>query len=167
MLLRILFICSALMFFSNIRAQEDQILVKQVPYVADENDIIHQITQDTTGLIWMAASDVWRKIDENWYISDGEKIIQIPLPFKNTKERFISGLYPNGPNHNFILGGDSVRIFNPYTRSISHSIGIDKKFNPKGDALILHHVIYSSDDLIWAAFSPQEQDLGLWMDMAR
>ena len=130
----------------------------------DENDIIHQITQDTTGLLWMASSDVWRKVEENWYVSDGEKIIQIPLPFKNTKERFISGLYPNGPNDNFILGGDSVRIYNPYTRSITQSIGIDKNFNLEGDAPILHHVIYISDDLIWAAASPQEQDLGMWMD---
>lgn len=145
-------------------AQDNPLIVKQVPFVGIENDIIHQITQDSTGLLWMASSDVWRSISENWYVSDGEKIIQIPLPFENTEERFISGLYPNGPNGNFILGGDSVRIFNPYSHSIIQSIGIEKEFNPKGDALILHHVIYSSDNLIWAAFSPQEQDLGQWMN---
>jgi signal transduction histidine kinase/DNA-binding response OmpR family regulator len=145
-------------------AQDNTILIKQVPFVGIENDIIHQITQDSTGLLWMASSDVWRNISENWYVSDGEKITQIPLPFENTAERFISGLYPNGPNGNFILGGDSVRVFNPYSHSIIQSIGIEKEFNPEGDALILHHVIYSSDNLIWAAFSPQEQNLGLWMD---
>ena len=49
-------------------AQTDQIVVKKVPFVGNDNRLIHQIIQDTTGLLWLMSN-------EKMYVSDGEKLI--------------------------------------------------------------------------------------------
>ena len=96
----------ALLFFTNVEAQSPQILVNQIPFANDKNDDIHQIVQDTTGLLWMVSED-------KWYISDGEKITELPLPFVPTENRYMNRLYFTSPESNFFFGGDSVRVFNP------------------------------------------------------
>ena len=130
----------------NVAAQDAQVLVKQVPFVGSEDDDIQQIVQDSTGLLWMISYD-------KWYTSDGEKITELPMPFQSDDGRYIRGLYSTSPNGNFYLGGDSVRVFNPYSRSIIQSIGIEEGFNLSGQKTNFHSVIYASDSIIWALVS--------------
>lgn len=145
-----------LLFFTNVEAQSPQILVNQVPFANDKNDDIYQIIQDTTGLLWMVS-------DDKWYTSDGEKITELPFPFIATEDRYISRSYSISPEGNFFLGGDSVRVYNPYSRTIIQSIGIEKGFDMEGEKPLLHHIVYNDDnDIIWAVYSPRKNiDSGL------
>lgn len=123
--------------------------MKQVPFVGNENDAIEQIFQDSTGLIWLFSSD-------KCYVSDGEKIIERAIPFPFSGTSFLSGAYSISSEGNFYLGGDSIRIFNPYTNSIIQSIGIEEGGFLNGKTPYLHNIISSPGGIIWAALSSKE-----------
>lgn len=142
--------CLALLFVIHGNAQDNQVLVKKVPFIGIEQDDIHQIIQDSTGLLWMMSP-------EKWYTSDGEKIMEYPLPFIADDARYISGFYSTSPDGNFYLGGDSVRVFNPYSHSIIQSIGIAESYNGNGETPFLYNVTYSNDSIIWALLCPMKE----------
>ena len=56
-------------------AQADQIVVKKVPFVNNIDNTIHQIVQDTTGLLWLMSG-------KKMYISNGEKVIPVPTLYE-------------------------------------------------------------------------------------
>lgn len=110
-------------FPSTLVAQSGQVIVKKIPFPNKDEKTIYQTIQDSTGLLWHMSFD-------GWYVSDGEKIIAEPLSaiFKN--RGFVRGTMDfEAPDGNFYLGGDSLRIFNPYSRKIVKAIGIDTQYD--------------------------------------
>ena len=127
---------------SNLVAQEDQIVVKRVPFTNNGTAIITNIIQDTTGLIWLMGQ-------KGLFISDGEKVLPIPLLNEQIKNKKIKGLYQGTPDGNMYLGGDSMRIFNPFNHRIFPEIGSDAKYNSDGKNPVILSFLESADSLIW------------------
>ena len=128
-------------------AQSDQIEVKKVPFANNADNTIYQILQDTTGLLWFMSYD-------KMYVSDGEKIIPVPTPYQSAPDRIIKGMMNfTNQDGNIYLGGDSLRIFNPYSREIVESIGLDTKYNTPDTKPLLWMFLKGANDDMWAVIT--------------
>ena len=133
-------------------AQSDQIKVKKVPFVNNSDNTIHQILQDSTGLLWFMSFD-------KMYISDGEKVSPFPMPFESNRDRVIHSMMNfTNQNGNFFLGGDSMRIFNPYSRDIIESIGLDAKYSMRNTKPTLWMFLKGEKNDLWAVITTHAID---------
>ncbi len=121
-------------------------VVKQVPFSGGERDQINYFLQDSTGLMWLITLG-------KWYVSNGEKVIPMPLPFLSDSTGYIKGVYQGDRAGNFYLTGDCLRIYNPYRRKIIRTIGVDESVAPEGIGPHLYNIISGPDSLIWAVYS--------------
>ncbi|MDF1699158.1 MAG: ATP-binding protein [Saprospiraceae bacterium] len=140
---RLIFLFFVFLVTIVLRAQEDQIVVQRVPFENGKNVRLSHFTQDTTGLIW---GHNYKK----WYNSDGERIMEVPKPFLEDSTRFIFGWIVDKKSGNFYLGGDSIRVYNPYCRKIIQAIGMDENFQPEWKNYTLLSMPSESDSIHWA-----------------
>ncbi len=146
-LLKYLLLFLTFFLLTRVDAQENHIIVERVPFVDCIQKPINNFFQDTTGLIWLLNSG-------QWYISDGEKIIEAPMPFENDSVRFMKTTRTLDVFKHLYFSGDSVRVYNPYSRKIIQSIGIDENYVEEGKHVYLYNVIPGADSTIWAICAP-------------
>jgi signal transduction histidine kinase/DNA-binding response OmpR family regulator len=139
---KLLYLFFLLLFSGTVYAQDVQIVVERVPFMDGGNKDIYYILQDTTGLMWLMAED-------KWYTSDGEKIFEVPRPFHGDDARTLKGSNSTR-NENFYIAGDSVRIYNPYSRTVIQSIGLDESNDTQGKTHLLYNIVPVADSLTWA-----------------
>lgn len=140
-----------------LQAQEEQIVVEKVPFENEYKGLISHFYQDTTGLIWL------RYGKEDWFTSDGEKIMETPLPFTPDSSRFVYGWTPR-KDGNFFLGGDSIRVYNPYSRKILQSIGVDESVQLGWYDYTLYNAVSCSDSIIWVHCYETRKNTGLTLN---
>ncbi len=146
------FLILMLLLPTTLLGQVDKMLVKKVPFQNKDDEGIFQMIQDTTGLIWMISRD-------KWFTSDGEKIVTEPPPFQFTNKRTIYGsMNIQTPEGNFYLGGDSLRIFNPYSRRITKTIGLDDMYEIGEKRPNLWMFLPSSNNGLWAVLTSHSID---------
>lgn len=133
--------------FSTLTAQDNHVIVDRVPFVDCKQQTINQFFQDTTGLMWLLGQG-------QWYTSNGEKVIKVPMPFKNDSIRFMNTTKVLDGWENLYFPGDSVRVYNPYSRKIIQSIGMDENSNANWKHVYFFNITPTTDGTIWATCAP-------------
>ena len=133
-------------------AQADQIVVKKVPFVNNVDNTIHQIVQDTTGLLWLMSG-------KKMYISNGEKVIPVPTLYESNKNRIVQGMMNfTNEDGNISLAGDSLRVFNPFTRKVVQSIGLDEKYKTPDTNPLLWMFLKGFENDLWGTITTHSID---------
>ncbi|MEM6377811.1 MAG: hypothetical protein AAF705_06345, partial [Bacteroidota bacterium] len=131
----------------SLDAQDIDWDIQQVPFEGTKSGRNMEAVQDTSGRIWILGID-------KWFNTNGEKIIEVPKPYSDDKDILIRGIYSVSDDGYFFLGGDSLRVYNPYSRKIIQSIGISEDFDRKGSRPYLFNTVLGDNQNIWAGFAP-------------
>ncbi len=153
---RLLFAFLPLLLPGALRAQEKQILVEKFPV----GERVGVMFQDSTGLAWFRTfgqittqNGKKEQGPGRWFNSDGEKIFEVPGPPVPEHSRPFLSIDSKAPNGLMYLDGDSIRVFDPYSRRIVQAIGLDEKIDKKGETPLFYLVVRTSDNVIWAVLS--------------
>ena len=116
--------------------------------------------QDSTGLVWIRAFDPITiqngkevRGPGRWFNSDGENIFEAPGPPVPEHSHPFLSIDSKAPHGRMYLDGDSIRVFDPYSRRIVQAIGLDEQIDKKGETPLFYLVVSTSEKVIWAVLS--------------
>ena len=112
----------------------------------NENGANHYLFQDSTGLIWLFSTN------GDWSISDGERVFPVDKPRAFKKRNSLT--WASQINDRFYFSGDSMRIFNPYSREFEQSIGMDPSIKLSGDFNSICCPLLLKDGTLIGAYAP-------------